>query len=508
MSAAVAGPITLAVAILPAGFIWQMEPDRIGAALLEGAVITVEILIIVFGALFMLNILNSSGVFDSVRQTITRLTPDIRIQAIIIGWFLVSFIEGAAGFGTPGMLAAPLLVILGFKPLTAVAIALIGDSASVTFGAVGLPITIGIAEGAIVEGFTPSAEQLQQIAVSASLLHLLAGFFIPLVISLIAARSHTGSLKRGWEAAPFALIAGFCYLIPAYLASYWLTPEFPALVGGMVGGLLVVLIIRFGLFRPADPIVPAEEENVSQQQPNHQGGTLKAFWPYLLVIFLLILTRAPFIGLGDKLSEFSLDLSHLPGLTEGQLDILNSPGVVFLIAGMITAVFWGLNRKQLIAAGTQTVQRLTKPMIGLLAVLGLVQIFRSSGDNLSGLQSMPLHIAETLPEIPFLTVFLSPFLGMLGSFIAGGSTVSNLLFSSFQTGMAETLGLSVVLMLALQAAGSALGNMLAVHNVLTAQATVGLTDREGDIIRITLLPALIYAGLVGVIGLLLMVWIS
>ena len=121
---------------------------------------------------------------------------------------------------------------------------------------------------------------------------------------------------------------------------------------------------------------------------------------------------------------------------------------------------------------------------------------------------MPINIAQSLPEIPLLTVFFSPFLGLIGSFIAGSSTVSNLLFASFQTGLAETLGLSFILMLSLQATGSSLGNMIAIHNILTAQTTVGLKDSEGDIIRITLWPALIYASLVGFFSLLLMNLIS
>ncbi len=506
--ATIAAPFTLAVIILLALFVWQMKPYLIGLSIMEGLFITLEIIIIIFGALFLLNILNTAKAFDPIRETIKKITPDIRIQAILIGWFFVSFIEGVAGFGTPAMLAAPLLVMLGFKPIASVAIALIGDSAAVSFGAVGVPITIGIAEGSLIKNSALTATQLHEIALTTSLLHLLAGFFIPLFISLVASRSHTGSIVSGFKITPFALISGFCYLIPAYLATYWLTPEFPALVGGFIGGLLVIILIKLDLFQPKHLIVSKENNTLTKDKTENHLKTIKAFIPYLIVIILLVITRAPFFKWTEKLKETSFDIGQFIGNIDAQINILNSPGLIFFITGLISSIFLGLNSKKIIKSGHLSIKRLKKPTIGLLAILGIVQIFRHSGENLSGLESMPINIAQSLPEIPLLTVFFSPFLGLIGSFIAGSSTVSNLLFASFQTGLAETLGLSFILMLSLQATGSSLGNMIAIHNILTAQTTVGLKDSEGDIIRITLWPALIYASLVGFFSLLLMNLIS
>ncbi|MFW5853601.1 MAG: L-lactate permease [Patescibacteria group bacterium] len=500
-----AAPVTLVVVIISVLGFWQMSPLVVGASLIAGLIITLEIILIVFGAIFLLNILKTADAFSPIRQIIETITADARIQAIIIGWFFVGFIEGAAGFGTPAMLAAPLLMMLGFKPLAAVAIALIGDSAAVTFGAVGVPITIGITEGLSSSQLVLLGNSLDSVTTTVAFIHLSVGFLIPLILSVIVTFTHNRSIKKGLAIAPLALIAGFCFLIPSYLAATFLSPEFPSMIGGLIGGSLFIIIIKLKLFLPTKPYLLNPPNIINKNSHHDLYSTLKAFSPYILTLLLLASTRIDRLGIGQLLKKINLDFSNILGTDiSAGLEPFYSPGFIFLIAGLLSIVIFGLSQKQTLQAIYLSITGLIKPLVGLLAVLGIVQIILASGYNLADLPSIPLYLAQNLPYTPVIGPLLSPFIGALGSFMAGSSTVSNLLFTSFQAGLAEKLGLSLIIILSLQAAGSAVGNMMAIHNIIAAQAVVGLKDKDGNIIRLTIIPAFIYTLLIGLIGLILL----
>jgi lactate permease len=176
-------PIAWALAAILAFGVWNMEPIRIIAATIEGSLGAFNILLIVFGAILLLNTMKNSGAMVAINKGFYGISQDRRIQAVIIGWIFVSFIEGAAGFGTPAALAAPLLMALGFPPLAAAMIALIFNSTAVTFGAVGTPVVVGVsnAVGGLLPETVTMGTYLYNVGVWSAVIHGIIGTFLPLL---------------------------------------------------------------------------------------------------------------------------------------------------------------------------------------------------------------------------------------------------------------------------------------------------------------------------------------
>ncbi len=311
-------PIAYAVTALLALWVWQVPWERVAAASLKGLIIAAELLYIVFGALLLLNTLRESGGLQKIRASFHGISADRRIQVIIVAWLFGSFIEGAAGFGTPAAVAVPLLVGLGFPPLSAVVAGMMIQSTPVSFGAVGTPILLGVSKGLAGEGsidsFAAAAhmdsgrELLAMIGFRVALLHTLVGSLIPLCVVATMTR-YFGKQRRwseGLEVWPFALFAAFSMTLPYLAVAYFLGPEFPSLIGGLVGLTVVMLAAKFGLLTPkpahasaawdfeAAGLWEADWTGVSQPpETSHdrQPSLLLAWLPYLIVALLLVISR-------------------------------------------------------------------------------------------------------------------------------------------------------------------------------------------------------------------------
>ncbi len=256
-------PVAFVVAALLAIFVWKTPMNWILAASVNGVGIAIQILLIVFGALAVLFTLRESGALAAINVGFTAISPDRRVQAIIIAWFFGSFIEGSAGFGTPAALAAPLLLSLGFPALAAVMVALIANSTCVSFGAVGTPTLIGVGQT------TNTPELMQQIAGAGmeynefiyqvglwtGIQHAIPGIFIPLILVAMMTRffGKNKSIKEGLAIWPFAIFAGLCFVVPYVLVAWLLGPEFPSLLGALIGLGIVLLTTRAGFLVPKSP---------------------------------------------------------------------------------------------------------------------------------------------------------------------------------------------------------------------------------------------------------------
>ncbi len=454
-----AAPITAAVTAFLAWKVWLMEPSFIVGAFERGLLVALEIILIIFGALLLISVLREAGSFNPIRKFLVSLSSDKRIQAVVVGWFFVGFVEGVAGFGTPALLAIPILIAIGFAPFPAVILSLIGNSAMVVFGAAGLPIIVGVTQGVGLPG-EEAVLLAGETARVAALLNLLLSPIIPLFLAMFAARFSGGTFRSGLRIWPFAVFTGLAFMIPSFAAAYWIGPRVPTIIGSLVGGAVTTFALRRGWF--------TKRESEKRSTP----GLLKAIFPYGLAVVMLFLTSY-------------------------------SPGIIFLFSALFAIFLYRLKLNKTLSLGVEALHRMVLPFVGLFFVLGVVQIFLLSGNNLSGLPSMPLFVAEQLASVGEFWPFVAPIVGAMGAFMSGSSTVSNLLFSSLQHTTASVAGLSVVLILALQATGSAAGNMIAVHNILAAEAVAGVHSREGEILRFVFIPALIYLLALGVIGLFL-----
>ena len=208
-------PVAFLLTVFIALWGWQMSPTRVFASTLQGLVITVTVLWIVFGAILMLNTLKHTGAITAIRGGFTNISPDRRIQAIIIAWCFGAFIEGASGFGTPAAIAAPLLVAIGFPALAAVLLGMMIQSTPVSFGAVGTPILVGINKGldnqAIGQTLSAGGSSwdiyLQQVTTNVALIHATVGTLMPVLMVMMLTRffGRNRSWTEGLSILPFAI---------------------------------------------------------------------------------------------------------------------------------------------------------------------------------------------------------------------------------------------------------------------------------------------------------------
>jgi lactate permease len=500
----ISATVTLLGILALAFYYWQMPGQWLNVSLAKGLFIAIEILFIVFGAVFLLSVLQKTNIFSHIFYVLDKVSKDHRIQTILVGWFFVSFVEGVAGFGTPAMLAAPILVFAGLSPLVAVIIALLGNSVGVTFGAVGVPITVGIYQGLSSTQISMLGDFLPDVSTWTAFIHLIIGSFIPLLMSCLVTYLTIGSFRKGLEIWKYAIFAGFAFTIPYFMSAVFLGPEFPTVVGSIVGLFLVLIVTKEGFFVPKEklrlfkPILDRVKVDVTAK------SMLKAVAPYIILVFLLGLSRIEVIGFGPLLKQFTINFSGLFGTdTDHVFTPLYSPGFFFAVVSVISMLMYKLPRQIATEALEISFKRTLKPFIALFSILGIVNVLLFSSNNLAGLPSIPMYLAESMVSVGWAWPLVAPIVGVLGSFIAGSSTVSNLLFSSLHVEAAVTQGMPPSIILALQSVGSSVGNMIAIHNVLAALAVVGLADQERHVIKFTIFPSLVYAFIAGIVGMLI-----
>jgi lactate permease len=496
----------------------------VAASTVQGLFITFDILWIIFGAILLLNTLKHSGALSAIRTGFTNISPDRRVQVVIIAWLFGSFIEGSAGFGTPAAIAAPLMVALGFPALAAVMIGMMIQSTAVTFGACGTPILIGVRGGLqnpevmtqLKAAGTSFESYLQAITAHSAVFHGITGTLIPVLMIVMLTRffGPKKSWSEGLSIFPFALFAGLAFTIPYTLTGLFLGPEFPSLLGALFGLALVTFAAKKKFFLPKDSwdFSPQSEWNprwrgtidvdLDQQTGRTIPGWL-AWLPYLLVAFILVLTRLPQLPVGDLLQSMIVKWTRVfnTELTPSTTP-LYLPGTILIGVALLTFLIHGMKFSKFRSALTESSRMLLGAGFVLIFTVPMVRIYMNSGINAAGLPSMPVALAQWVAaHVGKVWPLFAPSIGALGAFIAGSNTVSNLMFSLFQYSVANKLMISGAVVVALQAVGAAAGNMVAIHNVVAASATVGILGQEGSILRKTIIPTIYYVTVVGILGL-------
>ena len=517
-------PVAFLVTALIALFVWDVSMTRVISSSLQGLMITIAVLWIVFGAIFLLNTLKHTGAIGVIRNGFTDISADRRVQAIIIAWCFGTFIEGASGFGTPAAIAAPLLVAIGFPALAAVLMGMMIQSTAVSFGAVGTPIIVGVNKGLdthnitekLVAGGSNWDAYLQQITSSVAVIHAIVGTFIPVLMAIMLTRffGKKKSWTEGLDILPFAIFAGLSFTVPYALTGVFLGPEFPSLIGGLASLAIVITAAKKGFLVPKNKW---DFENESSW-PKEWLGSLKidlkaekksamslvlAWTPYVLLAAILVVSRVntDFKGF---LTGISLSFSNILGETgiSASLQPLYLPGGILVFVALLATLLQSLSFKPLVSAVGESSKTLLGAGFVLMFTIPMVRIFINSGVNAADLASMPVTTANFASNlVGDLFPGLSASIGAMGAFIAGSNTVSNMMLSQFQFEVAQSLSVSSVVVVSLQAVGAAAGNMIAVHNVVAASATVGLLGREGATLRKTIIPTLFYVIATGVIGL-------
>ncbi|NIR61771.1 MAG: L-lactate permease, partial [Gammaproteobacteria bacterium] len=338
-------PVVFVAAVAIAFWFWGMSPQQIAAASIQGLVITFDLVWIIFGAILLLKTLEHSTALHVIKDGFSAISPDRRVQVVILVWTFGAFIEGASGFGTPAAVVAPLMVALRFPTMAAVMLGMMVQSTPVTFGAAGTPILVGVANGlddpdilarAAAAG-VPYEDYVRLIGVMSAGLHAIIGIVMPLFMIVMMTRFF--GAKRSWSeglsAAPFAIFGGLAFVVPYFLTALFLGPAFPSLLGGLIGLVIVTIAARLKFLTPRDTWDFPEESSwpaawlgkikVETDGVGKPGMSLVLAWiPYVLVAAFLIVTRLPEFGVGDLLRSAAVTFS-LPDILGTDISASSTP---------------------------------------------------------------------------------------------------------------------------------------------------------------------------------------
>jgi lactate permease len=467
---------------------FQSPFNLLNASVVAGLLNALTPISIVFGAILFFVAMEHSGAMKRLQDWLRDLSPNPVAQLMIVGWSFQFLIEGASGFGTPAALAAPVLVGLGFPALRVAILCLAMNSVPVSFGAVGTPTWFGF-------GALPlSAEDLLSLGFKTAILQFAAALVVP----VIALR-----FVVGWQQIRENI--GFIYLsilantLPMVAVAMF-NDEFPSVIGGSIGLVVTILLARFQI-------------GIKRLEAARSGGplitrsVLIALTPLLATIVILLVTRIPELGLRQLLTSpdpnvtFSLlglgEFSISPALVLQLRNILGEglgwshavlyvPSVIpfVLTAGLALALF-----QMTRSAGRvliETTDKISRPVIALFGALVFVQLLMTGGERAS-----TMILGRALADASGASwMYFAPLLGALGSFFAGSATISNLTFGGIQFAIAYETGLPTSLLLALQSGGAAMGNMICIHNIVAVCAVLGLINKEGYILKRTIIPML------------------
>ena len=512
-------PLAWILACVIAFAVWKMNVHDMAAYTITGFLSAFETLVIIFGAILIMNTLKRSGAMSAINGMFKGVTKDARILAIIIGWVFGAFIEGAAGFGTPAALAAPLLISVGFPPLAAAIVALICNSTPVCYGAVGTPTNTAFAtvKDAVAAGGADPDTWKMALTKWSAISMAVGAFFIVFVAVCVLVKlfGKNKSFKDALPCIPFIIFTVAVFDIIYLLIATFIGPELVSLVAAVITLFVSIGAAKAGFLQPKETWTFAPEETWDRswlsttEVPEPKVSDmplLKAFTPYIIIIAILVATRVcQNVGMGwaSAMKAFTIGTGK-SGVILGlnwNWAILWNPGVIFIIVALLTIVIQGMKGSEVSGAWKDTGKQVSGAAIALLFGVAMVNIFRYtnvSSDVMDG--SMLLIMARGPAALAGKAyVIVAPLIGVLGAFMSGSNTVSNTLFSSLQFETATILAMPQVFIVALQNNGGAIGNMVCVNNVVSACATTGTIGNEGKIIRTNIVPCIIYCAIVVIV---------
>lgn len=504
MPAAQALPLCALVAYLVVLGIFRQPWVLANASVIHGALLALTPISIVAGAVFLFKTMDLTGAITTLNAWMNHVSSSAIAQLMIIGWAFTFLLEGASGFGTPAAIAAPVLVGLGFPAMRVAVFCLTLNTIPVAFGAVGTPIWFGLSMLSL------SDADLFSIAWFTALINTLVA---PVVV-FVALKMMSLSWRQLWNGKWFILLSTFSCTVPHLVLSLY-SYEFPSLGGGAIGLVTTLLLAKcgLGLKRDADAADQSAEAAPSRRQ------LIKASFPLWGTVIVLLLTRLKSIGLKDVLQStqpaFTWDVGAVgqlelsASLVVTLSDIIGTPLVwrhsILYVPSLLPFVFVGIMtllvyRKNVMGqALSETLERLKTTVFALIGALIFVNMMML-GDEQSPVAVIGGAFALLVGEH---WAFFSPMLGAIGSFFSGSATISNLTFGGVQQSIAHAVELPVPLILSLQTAGAAMGNMVCINNIVAVTAILGLKNKDGDVLRRTFVALMVYAVVAGVAGIVL-----
>jgi len=452
---------------------------------------------IVLNAIFVYDITVKTGKFEVVKETIAGLAGDRRIQVLLIAFAFGAFIEGAAGFGTPVAISAAMLIGLGFKPLAAAGLALIGNTAPVAYGALGTPIiTLAKVTG------------LPEMQLSAMAGRQLPLFSLIVPFWLVWQMSGFKGMVEVW---PACLVAGLAFAIPQFLMSNFHGPSLVDIVAAI--SCIVALYAFLKVWQPKNIWrFPEERDLPKVEHKKHSAGEAFLAWMPWIVLSVLVFIwgyvpvktwmntvaggifapawEVPYLhNLVNKAPPVAKAIS--PEGAKYTLNYLSATGTGLMLSGIIAGLWLGLKPGTLFSTYINTLKRVKMSLITIAAMLALGFVTKSCGSD----STMGLAFAST----GWLFPFFSPLLGWLGVALTGSDTSSNVLFGNLQVVSANAIGMNPVLAAAANSSGGVMGKMIDAQSIVVAGVATGQHGKEGEILRYVFWHSLALAALVGVV---------
>lgn len=455
-------------------FYWKILPLFLYISYGKGFFVGLDIFIIIFGAIFFLEILKDLKIIKNISYYLGNLSKDYRVQIIIIAWFLECFIEGTAGFGTPAAIAVPILIGLGLSPIKSLIVGLLGNSVPGVFGAAGTPIKMGFI------GLNTAGVPLISVLLNS------VGFIIPVFMLWVITAGRVNRKKEFFDALPFAIWSGLAFVIPSILVVS-LGQEFPSILGSIIGLIIIIISIKLNFLVPKENLSLITDKDIEKDKSTM--SPFKALLPYMILVALLIIGK---LVLGKMGIPLALGFKHTFSLF--------NPGFIFVISGLLVIVIWREKLATIVSSIKKGFGGAIYPFLVVFSMLAMVQIMINSGQNNSGILSAISLITKSFETV--WLPFFAPFIGAFGAFMTGSVTVSNIMFGNLFYMASSNLSLNTSAILALGVVGAAAGNMIALADILTAEAVTGLKNSERKVLKGVIIPCLIYLSIIGLIGMI------
>lgn len=484
--------LTVILASVLALFVYDMPFSLIGASFVQGFAQGMwPIAWIIIAAIFLYKLSVKSGSFEVIKQSVISITPDHRIQVILIGFCFGSFLEGAIGFGGPVAITAALLVGLGLKPLYAAGLCLIANTAPVAFGAVGIPI-IAMANLVGVEQYEISAMVGRMLVP----LSLTIPFFIVFLMD---------GFKGVKETFPAILVAAISFTATQFISSNYLGAELPDILSAVVSLICTTAFLK--IWKPSNIFRLDDQTDFTSKTELSNGQIFKAWLPFILLIACIILWTQPwFKALFAKGGIFDYTVVTLAANNVGASIVdatgkaiglnLNisfvglQAGTAILLAAFLSIWFLKIKANDAADCFWDTLKEMAIPCI----TIGLVVSFAFIAKNAAMSTTLGLAFAQTGDAF----AFFSPVIGWIGVFLTGSDTSSNLLFGPLQQVSARELGVGEALFLAANSVGGVVGKMISPQSIAIACAAVGLVGRESELFKFTLKYSVAFIILIGI----------
>jgi lactate permease len=489
LAAHVASLIALLLAILVAIIVYGMPVGQTLLSASEGAAFGLfPIMYIVFMAIWIYKMTEDTGHFAVLRRSITGISGDQRIQAILIAFCFGALLEALAGFGTPVAITAVMLIAVGFEPMKAAAVALVANTAPVAFGAIAIPIVT-------LAGLTdiPKEDLGAMVGRQTPVLALI----VPLI--LVGMVDGMRGVRAVW---PAALTGGLVFAVAQFLCSNYISVELTDIVAALAALGALVLLLR--IWQPSDPLQeqpaggrPAiagaaahdarHEEEVRRRDDDHADGrrdVWEAYAPYMIIIAVFAIAqwgplKDALDSAGTSFSWPGLDIQNAegeaPSSIEYNLNWASAAGTLLLVSGLITMLVLRVSPGRALRVLGRTLDQLKWATVTVVAVLALAYVLNQSGQTLT--------IGSWIAGAGGVLALFSSIIGWLGVAVTGSDTSSNSLFGVLQQEAALKAGLDPLLLTSANTSGGVLGKMVSPQNLAIGAAAVGLAGREGDLFR-------------------------